>query len=73
VMISLFLRVQKFRDQYYVCCFTFEWRRMVRVVKQGRNTTTKGTTRIEAKHFGSFCVFFVLYNLHSKWLRHFHL
>jgi len=36
---------------------------MVRVVKQGRNATTKGTTRFEA----------VLYNLHSKLLRHFHL
>ncbi len=62
VMISLFLRVQKFRDQYYVCCFTFEWRRMVRVVKQARDATTKGTTtRFEAKAFWLvLCLFCVV-------------
>jgi hypothetical protein len=65
--------VRKFREQYYVCCFTFQWRRMVRAMKRGRNATTKGKTRFEAKHFSWFSVFFVLYNLHSNWLRHFHL
>jgi hypothetical protein len=57
----VFKSVQKFRDQYYVFCFTFEWRRMVRVVKQARDATTKGTTRFEAKAFWLvLCLFCVV-------------
>ncbi len=43
---SVLKSVQKFREEYYVCCFTFEWRRMMRVVKQARDAITKGDNEI---------------------------
>jgi hypothetical protein len=70
VMISLFLKVRKFRDQYYVCCWMKEDGASCEA-REERNY--KRDNIFEAKHFDYFCVFFVLYNLHSKCLKHFYL
>ncbi len=60
----VFNRVLKSRDQYNVCCFTFEWRRVVRAVEQGRQSNFKRTAWIWSKALSwlvlwCFCFFFL--------------
>ncbi len=59
VMISLFLRVRKFRDEHYVCCFTLyggEWCGL----EAGRgDATTKRLQDFKLRMIFSACFFFL--------------
>jgi hypothetical protein len=65
----VFNRVLKSRDRYKVCCFNFEWRRVVQALEQGRQSNYKRTTWIWSKALSwlVLCCFFALYRWHSEW------
>jgi len=51
LLINMFLQVRKFRDEYDVCCFNFCMEENgVCYGAGGDDTTTKGASKLQAKH-----------------------